>query len=69
MNLEKTEVMWIGGPADGKTITQVDRFVYLLGTECADGGSSKEAQRMLHAYVVAWRWVEGIRNVAAVDIY
>ena len=52
MNLEKTEVMWIGEQGvdlyvivDGKTITRVYSCVYLGGTVCEDGGSSKEIQR------------------------
>ena len=49
MNLEKTEVMWIIEQevdlhvvVDGKTIKQVNSFIYLGGTVCEDGGSSKE---------------------------
>ena len=49
MNLEKTKVMWIGEQevdlhvvVDGKTIKQVNSVVYLGGTVCEDGGSSKE---------------------------
>ena len=41
MNLQKTEVMWIGEQevdlhvvVDGKTIKQVNSFVYLGGTAC-----------------------------------
>ena len=48
MNLEKTEVMWIGEQGvvvDGKTSKQVNSFVYLGCTVCEDGGSSKEIQR------------------------
>ena len=51
MNLEKTEVMGIGEQevdlhvvVDGKTIKQVNSFVYMGGTVCEDGGSSKEIQ-------------------------
>ena len=67
MNLEKTEVMWIGEQevdlhivVDGKTIKQVNNFVYLGGTVCEDGGSSKEIQRRVQAGAAAWRRVEGI---------
>ena len=67
MNLEKTEVMWIGEQevdlhvvVDGKTIKQVNSFVYLDGTVCEDGGSSKEIQRRVQAGAAAWRRVEGI---------
>ena len=52
MNLEKTEVMWISEQevdlhvvVDGKTIKQMNSFVYLGDTVCEDGGSSKEIQR------------------------
>ena len=69
MNLEKTEVMWIGKQevdlhvvVDGKTITQVNSFVYLGGTVCEDGGSSKERQWRVQAgaAAAAWRRVECI---------
>ena len=67
MNLEKTEVMWIGEQevdlhvvVDGKTIKQVNSFVYLGGTVCEDGGSSKEIQRRVQAGAAAWRRVGGI---------
>ena len=67
MNLEKTEVMWIGEQevdlhvvVDGKTIKQVNSFVYLGGTVCEDGGSSKEIQRRVQVGAAAWRRVEGI---------
>ena len=45
---------------DGKTIKQVNRFVYLGGTVCENGGSSKEIQRRVQAGAAAWRRVEGI---------
>ena len=67
MNLEKREVMWIGEQevdlhvvVVGKTIKQVNSFVYLCGTVCEDGGSSKEIQRRVQAGAAAWRRVEGI---------
>ena len=67
MNLEKTEVMRICEQEvglhvviDGKTIKQVNSFVYLGGTVCEDGGSSKEIQRRVQAGAAAWRRVEGI---------
>ena len=67
MNLEKTEVMWIGEQevdlhvvVDGKSINQVTSCVYLGGTVCDDGGSSKEIQRRVQAGAAAWRRVEGI---------
>ena len=66
-NLEKTELMWIGEQevdlhvvVDGKTIKQVNSYVYLGGTVCEDGGSSKEIQRRVQAGAAAWRRVEGI---------
>ena len=45
---------------DGKTIKQVKSFVYLGGTVCEDGGSSKEMPRRVQAGAAAWRRVEGI---------
>ena len=58
--------MWIGEQevdlhvvVDGKTIKQVNSFVYLGGTVCQDGGSSKEIQRRVQAGAAAWRRVEG----------
>ena len=67
MNLEKTKVMWIGEQEvdlhevlDGKTINQVNSFVYLGSTVREDGGSSKEIQRSVQAGAAAWRRVEGI---------
>ena len=66
MNLEKYEVMWIGEQevdlhvvVDGKTIKQVNSFVYLSVTVCEDGGSSPEIQRRVQAGAAAWRRVEG----------
>ena len=67
MNLEKAEVMWICEQeedlhivVDGKTIKQVNSFVYLGGTVCEDGGNSKETQRKVQAGAAAWRRVGGI---------
>ena len=64
MNLEKTEVMWIGEQevdlhvvVDLKTIKQVNS---LGSTVCEVGGSSKEIQRRVQAGAAAWRRVEGI---------
>ena len=45
---------------DGKTIKQVKSVMYLGGTVCEDGGSSKEIQRRVQAGATAWRRVEGI---------
>ena len=52
MNLDKIEIMRIGEQEveihvvlDGKTIKQVNSFVYLGRTVCEDGGSSKETKR------------------------
>ena len=66
MNLEKNGVMWIGEQevdlhvvVDGKTIKQVNSFVYLSGTVCEDGGSSNERQRRVQAGAAAWRRMEG----------
>ena len=68
MDLEKNEVMWIGeqdvdlhAVVDGKTIKQVNSFVYLGGTVCEDGGSSKEIQRRVQLGAATWRRVEGIK--------
>ena len=59
--------MWIGEQEvdlhvviDGKTIKQVNSFVYLGSTVCEDGGSSNEIQRRVQAGAAAWRRVEGI---------
>ena len=59
--------MWIGEQevglhvvVDGKTVKQVNSFVYLGGTVCEDGGSSKEIERRVQAGDAAWRRVEGI---------
>ena len=59
--------MWIGEQevdlhvvVDGKSINQVNSFVYLGGTVCEDGGRSKEIQRTVQAGAAAWRRVEGI---------
>ena len=53
MNLEKTEVMWIGEQevdlhvvVDEKTIKQVNSSVYLGGTVCEDGGSASRSSSM-----------------------
>ena len=66
MNLEKTEVMWTGEQEvdmhvviDGQTIKQGICLVYLGGTMCEDGGSSKEIQRRVQAGAAAWKRVEG----------
>ena len=66
-NLEKTEVMWIGElevdlhvVVDGKTIKQVNSFVYLGGPVCEDGGCSKEIHRRVQAGAATWRRMEGI---------
>ena len=42
------------------TIKQVNSFVYLGGTLCENGGSSKEIQRKVQANAAAWKRVEGI---------
>ena len=65
MILEKAEVIWRWTSCshvvvDGKTIKQVNSFVYLGGTVCEDGGSSKEIQRRVEAGAAEWRRVEGI---------
>ena len=59
--------MWIGEQDvnlhvvfDGMTIKQVNSFVYLGGTVCENGGSSKEIQRRKQAGASAWRRVEGL---------
>ena len=52
--------MWIGEQevdlhvvVDGKTIKQVNSFLYLGDTVCEDGGSSKEIQRRVQAGAAA----------------
>ena len=59
--------MWMGEQevdlhvvVDGTTIKRVNSFVYLSGTVCEDGGSSKGIQRRVQAGAAAWRRVEGI---------
>ena len=59
MNLEKTEVIWIGAQevdlhvvVDGKTFKQVNSFVYLGSTVCENGESDKEIQRRVQAGAV-----------------
>ena len=51
INLEKTEVMWIGEQeidlhvdVDGKTIKQVNSFIYLGSTVCEVGGRKYRGQ-------------------------
>ena len=67
MNLEKTEVMWVGHQReelnislDGKEIKQVDGFVYLGGMVTEDGHSAAEVRRRTQAGANAWRKVEGV---------
>ena len=62
-----SDVMWIGEQevdlhviVDGKTVKQVNSFVYLGGTVCDDGGSSKAIQRIVQTGAAAWRRMEGI---------
>ena len=67
MNLEKTEVMWVGHQREelnirleGKEIKQVDGFVYLGGMVTEDGHSAAEVPRRTQAGTNAWRKVEGV---------
>ena len=67
MNLEKTEVMWVGHQRereesnirlDGKEITQVDGFVYLGEMVMEDRHS--EVRCRIQTGANAWRKVEGV---------
>ena len=65
MNLDKTEVMWVGKHREelnirleGKDIKQVKNFVYLGGNISENG--RVEVRRRIQAGANAWRNVEGV---------
>ena len=67
MNLDKTEVMWVGKHREelnirleGKYIKQVNNFVYLGGNISENGRVEVEMRSRIQAGVNAWRNVEGV---------
>ena len=67
MNLDKTEVMWVGKRIEEinirlerKDIKQVKNFVYLGGNISENGRVAVEVRRRLQAGANAWRNVEGV---------
>ena len=67
MNLDKTEVMWVGKHREelnirleGKAIKQVNNFVYLGGNISENGRVEVEVRRRIQAGANAWRNVEGV---------
>ena len=67
MNLEKTEVMWVGKHREelnirleGKDIKHVKNFVYLGGNISENGRVEVEVRRRIQAGANAWRNVEGV---------
>ena len=65
MNLDKTEVMWVGKHIDelnirleGKYIKQVNDLVYLDGNISEKGRVVVEVRRIIQAGANAWRNVE-----------
>ena len=67
LNLEKTEVLHICHQREelyieleGKTLNQLDSFVYLGGAVCGDGKTEREVRRRVQAGANAWRAVEGV---------
>ena len=67
MNLDKTEVMWVGKQRDElnirleeKDIKQVKNFVYLGGNISENGRVDVEVRRRIQAGANAWRNVEGV---------
>ena len=73
MNLDKTEVMWVGKQRDelnimleAKNIKQVNNFVYLGGNISENGRVDVEVRRRIQAGANAWRNVEEVmveRNI------
>ena len=66
MNLDKTEVMWVGKQRqelnirlEEKDIKQVKNFVYLGGNISENGRVDVEDRRRIQAGANAWRNVEG----------
>ncbi len=67
MNLDKTEVMWVGKQREelnirleGKDIKQVNNFVYLVGNISENGRVDVEVRRRIQAGAIARRNVEGV---------
>ena len=67
MNLDKTEVMWVGKQREElnirleeKDIKQVNNFVYLGGNISENGRVDVEVRRRIQAGANAWRHVEGV---------
>ena len=67
MNLDKTEVMWVGQHREelnirleGKDIKQENTFVYLGGNISENGRVEVEVRRRIQAGANAWRNVEGV---------
>ena len=67
MNLDKTEVMWVGKQREElnirleeKYIKQVKNFVYLGGNISENGRVDVEVRRRIQAGANAWRNVEGV---------
>ena len=66
VNVEKTEVMWIGEEKrlevrmDGQLLKQVEHFVYLGGAIQRNGDAETEVRRRIQAGANAWRRVEGV---------
>ena len=67
MNLDKTEVMWVGKHREelnirleGKYIKQVNNCVYLGGNISENGRVEVEVRRRMQAGANAWRNLEGV---------
>ena len=67
MNIDKTEVMWVGKQREelnirleGKDVKQVNNFMYLGGHISENGRVEVEVRRRIHAGANAWRNVGGI---------
>ena len=67
MNLDKTEVMWVGKHKEelnirleGKYIKQVNNVVYIGGHITENGRVDVEVRRRIQAGANAWRNVEGV---------
>ena len=67
MNLDKTEVMWVGKQREElnirleeKYIKQVNNLVYLGGNVSENGRVDVEVRRRIQAGANAWRNVEGV---------
>ena len=67
MNIDKTEVMWVGKQREelnigleGRYIKQVKNFVYMGGYVSENGRVDVEVRRRIQAGANAWRNVEGV---------